>query len=79
MVPSLQFFSKQFFAPLSSSSAYLFTLIAFGVGFAVRPLGALIFGRLGDKIADTGYGKGIGPASAGRQPPTDRTGRATMP
>ncbi len=43
-------FSKQFFAPLSSSSAYLFALIAFGVGFAVRPLGALIFGRLGDKI-----------------------------
>ncbi|WP_206127249.1 MFS transporter [Burkholderia sp. Ac-20379] len=43
-------FSKQFFSALSSSSAYLFALIAFGVGFAVRPLGALIFGRLGDKV-----------------------------
>jgi MFS family permease len=39
-------FSKQFFAPLSASSAYLFALTAFGVGFAVRPLGALL---------DTGY------------------------
>ncbi|AGW90310.1 MFS transporter [Cupriavidus sp. DF5525] len=43
-------FSKQFFAPLSPSSAYLFALIAFGVGFAVRPLGALLFGRLGDLV-----------------------------
>lgn len=43
-------FSKLFFAPLSPSSAYLFALIAFGVGFAVRPLGALLFGRLGDLI-----------------------------
>jgi len=43
-------FSRQFFAPLSPSSAYLFALIAFGVGFAVRPLGALLFGRLGDLV-----------------------------
>jgi len=43
-------FSRQFFAPLSTSSAYLFALIAFGVGFAVRPLGALLFGRLGDLV-----------------------------
>jgi len=43
-------FSKLFFAPLSPSSGYLFALIAFGVGFAVRPLGALLFGRLGDMI-----------------------------
>lgn len=43
-------FSKLFFAPLSPSNAYLFALITFGVGFAVRPLGALLFGRLGDLI-----------------------------
>ncbi|WP_455885232.1 MFS transporter [Pseudomonas spelaei] len=43
-------FSKQFFSPLSESTAYLFALITFGVGFAVRPLGALLFGRLGDTI-----------------------------
>ncbi|SAK85545.1 transmembrane transport protein [Caballeronia fortuita] len=43
-------FSKQFFSALSPTSAFLFALIAFGVGFAVRPLGALLFGRLGDTI-----------------------------
>lgn len=43
-------FSKQFFSSLSESTAYLFALITFGVGFAVRPLGALLFGRLGDTI-----------------------------
>lgn len=43
-------FSRLFLAPRSPSSAYLFALIAFGVGFAVRPLGALLFGRLGDLI-----------------------------
>lgn len=43
-------FSRLFFAPLSPSRAYLFALIAFGVGVAVRPLGALLFGRLGDLI-----------------------------
>ncbi|ARP83056.1 MFS transporter [Bordetella genomosp. 8] len=43
-------FSAQFFGALSGASAYLFALIAFGVGFAVRPIGALIFGRLGDRI-----------------------------
>lgn len=43
-------FSKQFFGSLQGSTAYLFALIAFGVGFAVRPIGALIFGRLGDRI-----------------------------
>src|SRR6476469_4830422 len=28
----------------------IFALLAFAAGFIVRPLGALIFGRLGDKI-----------------------------
>jgi MFS family permease len=30
--------------------AFIFTLLAFAAGFAVRPFGALIFGRLGDMI-----------------------------
>lgn len=30
------------------------------------------------KIADSGYGKGIGPASAGGHLPTDSTNRAIM-
>lgn len=40
--------SKQFFAGLSEQTQFIFALLAFGVGFAFRPLGALIFGRLGD-------------------------------
>jgi MFS family permease len=30
--------------------AFIFTLLAFAAGFAVRPFGALIFGRLGDLV-----------------------------
>ena len=32
------------------TSRFIFTLLAFAAGFAVRPFGALIFGRLGDLI-----------------------------
>ena len=39
---------KQFFAGVNETTAFIFALLAFAAGFAVRPLGALIFGRLGD-------------------------------
>jgi MFS family permease len=42
------FFGKLFFPPGNSSAAFLSSLALFGVGFSVRPFGALIFGRLGD-------------------------------
>ncbi|MGA3683015.1 MFS transporter [Pseudomonas graminis] len=42
--------SKQFFSEVPESTAFIFSLLTFGVGFAFRPLGALIFGRLGDTI-----------------------------
>ncbi|MGV7241144.1 MFS transporter [Caballeronia sp. M23-90] len=42
--------SEQFFSSLNVQSKYIFALLAFGVGFAFRPLGALIFGRLGDMM-----------------------------
>ena len=32
------------------TSAFIFALLAFAAGFAVRPFGALLFGRLGDMI-----------------------------
>ena len=32
------------------TAAFIFTLLAFAAGFAVRPFGALFFGRLGDLI-----------------------------
>jgi MFS family permease len=40
----------QFFAPLDETTRNIFTLLAFAAGFAVRPFGALVFGRLGDMV-----------------------------
>jgi MFS family permease len=42
--------AKQFFSGVEPGAAFIFTLLAFAAGFAVRPFGALIFGRLGDMI-----------------------------
>jgi MFS family permease len=40
----------QFFLPLDPATRDIFTLLAFAAGFAVRPFGALVFGRLGDLV-----------------------------
>lgn len=40
--------AKQFFSGVDPAAAFIFSLLAFAAGFAVRPLGAVIFGRLGD-------------------------------
>jgi MFS family permease len=42
--------AKQFFSALNPTGAFIFALLAFAAGFAVRPLGALVFGRLGDLV-----------------------------
>ncbi|TDR30903.1 MFS transporter [Hydromonas duriensis] len=42
--------SKQFFSGVNDAAAFIIALLAFSVGFAVRPLGAIIFGRLGDMV-----------------------------
>jgi len=42
--------AKQFFSGLNETSAYIAALLAFAAGFAVRPFGALVFGRLGDLV-----------------------------
>jgi len=44
------FISKAIFAGVSPSAAFIFTLLSFAAGFAVRPLGAVVFGRLGDML-----------------------------
>jgi MFS family permease len=45
------FLAKYFFtSALPANVTFIFTLLAFAAGFAVRPFGALIFGRLGDMI-----------------------------
>src|ERR1700761_9639324 len=46
--------SKTFFAGLSDSVGYLAALALFGVGFAFRPIGALVFGRIGDLMGRKG-------------------------
>ena len=42
--------SKQFFAAVNETSGFIFALLTFAAGFAVRPFGALLFGRLGDLV-----------------------------
>ncbi|HET8692243.1 MAG TPA: MFS transporter [Steroidobacteraceae bacterium] len=44
------FFSALFFPPGNDTAAFLASLATFGAGFAVRPLGALVFGRIGDLV-----------------------------
>src|SRR5262250_3321897 len=44
------FFAALFFPPGNETAAFLASLATFGAGFAVRPLGALLFGALGDRI-----------------------------
>lgn len=39
---------RQFFSGVNETTAFIFALLAFAAGFAVRPFGAIIFGRLGD-------------------------------
>jgi MFS family permease len=42
--------SKQFFSGVNPTAGFIFALMAFAAGFAVRPFGALVFGRLGDLV-----------------------------
>ena len=42
--------ATQFFPKENPTAAFLATLAAFGVGFVIRPFGAIVFGRLGDLV-----------------------------
>jgi MFS family permease len=42
------FITEHFFSGVNATTGYIFALLAFAAGFAVRPFGALVFGRLGD-------------------------------
>jgi MFS family permease len=44
------FFSSHFFPAGSATAGYLASLATFGIGFVIRPLGAVLFGRFGDKV-----------------------------
>jgi len=49
-----QIISKTFFAGLNDTAGYIAALALFGVGFAFRPIGALVFGRYGDQLGRKG-------------------------
>ena len=46
--------SKTFFSGLTDTAGYIAALALFGAGFAFRPIGALVFGRIGDKTGRKG-------------------------
>jgi predicted MFS family arabinose efflux permease len=49
-----QVISKTFFAGLNDTAGALAALALFGVGFAFRPIGALVFGHVGDRLGRKG-------------------------
>jgi predicted MFS family arabinose efflux permease len=42
--------SAQFFSGVNETTGFIFALAAFAAGFAVRPFGAIVFGRVGDLV-----------------------------
>lgn len=42
--------STHFFSGVNETTGFIFALAAFAAGFAVRPFGALVFGRIGDIV-----------------------------
>ncbi len=42
--------SAQFFSGVNETTGFILALAAFAAGFAVRPLGAIVFGRIGDLV-----------------------------
>jgi len=44
------YISAQFFSGVNEATGFIFALAAFAAGFAVRPFGALVFGRIGDMV-----------------------------
>ena len=44
------YISSQFFSGVNETTGFILALAAFAAGFAVRPFGALVFGRIGDLV-----------------------------
>src|SRR5690606_21701241 len=42
--------AQHFFSGLNPTAGFIFALLTFAAGFAVRPFGALVFGRIGDMV-----------------------------
>lgn len=41
--------SRQFFAGVNETAGFIFALLTFAAGYFIRPLGALVFGSIGDR------------------------------
>src|ERR1700691_4962073 len=41
---------RQFFSGINETAGFVFAILAFAAGFAIRPFGALFFGRIGDIV-----------------------------
>jgi MFS family permease len=50
----IQVISRTFFSGLPETAGYIAALALFGAGFLFRPLGALVFGRIGDRTGRKG-------------------------
>lgn len=50
----IQVISRTFFSGLNETAGYVAALALFGAGFLFRPLGALVFGRIGDRAGRKG-------------------------
>lgn len=44
------YISAQFFSGVNETTAFILALAAFAAGFAIRPFGSLVFGRVGDIV-----------------------------
>ncbi len=44
------YIARHFFSAVNETTSFIFALAAFAAGFIVRPLGALVFGRIGDVV-----------------------------
>lgn len=44
------YISLHFFSGVNETTGFIFALAAFAAGFAVRPFGAVVFGRIGDMV-----------------------------
>ena len=44
------YISAQFFSGVNETTGFILALAAFAAGFAVRPFGSLVFGRVGDLV-----------------------------
>ena len=66
--------AQHFYAEVGASTGYILALITFGVGFVVRPLGALVFGWFGDRTGRKTTLMGLATVAIGLLPTFEQAG-----